>query len=93
MEEVKFTDLPLLYQLLLLALGGSITMLLSIITWMAKKVDKRLDDINKSLTKFDMDLRGQVSIVRDELRERYNDMDHRVTKLEVRCDHEHGRAT
>jgi hypothetical protein len=74
--------LPAINNGLIFMLGIVMSLLLGIVIWLAKKVDQRLDEINKSLKETNRTL---VSIDRD-LRSELGHLDRRVTRVEARFD-------
>lgn len=75
MESISFAQLiPLLNNFLILVLG----LFFSLIVWLAKKVDARLEDINKSIKETNTTLLA----IDKELRNDLGALDRRLTRVE-----------
>lgn len=75
--------LPLINNAFIFVLG----LLLSLVIWVGRKLDKRLDEINGSIQQTNHTLTAIERDIRDEV----TALDRRITRVETKCDGHHGR--
>ena len=76
--------LPFINNAFIMVLG----LLGSLVIWMAKKLDRRLDEINMSIR----DTNKTLAAIEHDLRKDLAGLDRRLTKIETRCSVHHDEA-
>lgn len=71
--------MPEIIPYLLQVIGSLLALIVVILAWVGNRIHSRLDEISKSLSAIDKDLRIEI-----------NGLDNRVTSIESRCALRHG---
>ena len=82
-----------LFTLVFSMVAGLLTMLITVLAWIGKRVDERLNgltdevkSLHRTLTEFDRDLRDDIQGSKDLAMDNYHQLSERVAKVEERCD-------